>query len=676
MENRSRFRGCGVGLLLLLLLLVVGVVLLFTFDNPRSPALAEDAPTLFIDILSPESAETLTAGQPVQVLVQTWSLAPLDRLELLVNGAVVAQESSVGVAKPSQTTLRWEVGGAGVHTLLARATDLQGQVEESQTLILNVVALPFMEEVVSAGSSLESISQANGTTVSEVMALNPGLDPAVPLPLGQSIVLPPPNNAPAATTSETLQDPQVHTLTGVEMLIQWTLTTFEPVDQSYCYQSTDGQNWQRSPAQNFNFYAGNQWLQPIMASPTTATVNLFLDCWAWKGGTLTYLGQVQRRVALEDPPSQLTLEAAGFIAQGFPMIKPIAQEYPASEKLPAPFALRAPSSVNECAAHHGHLLAGLVCKQLMTSPVQNYHLMIWEWQPDNCIPGTECDSLYGNLGFQLFTVDSYGQPSKPLKRIQTSGQQLSAVPVPWGPVCYGLRAYASNPHKGIPTSIYSDIVTYCPSSPPTPQKMIVTPADWLSMDNAWLVSGCGGDGPHPPYALQGTQILAGYIKVILDKCHKESEATAIVSIPLVDLPTNAVIQRAELQFVQERLIYMDGTDVENDGQPLCITQLVPVENWVNPYSDHFVYGTNTFGALINNAPYKMNLPVKFGGTYNVDVTEVVVGWQKMPQSNHGFIFDTDIVDLYNWNVFSHGADFSFCYSILNQIQLEIDYFAP
>ena len=698
MRSRRAILGC---LTILIILLLAGGALLLWVDNPlnpRSPALAEDAPTLFIDILSPESAEILTAGQPVQVLVQTWSLAPLDRLELLVNGQVVAQEGSVGVAKPSQTTLRWEVGGAGVHTLLARATDLQGQVEESQTLILNVVALPFMEEVVSAGSSLESISQANGTTVSEVMALNPGLDPAVPLPLGQSIVLPPPNNAPAATTSETLQDPQVHTLTGVDMLIQWTLTTFEPVDQSYCYQSTDGQNWQRSPSQNFNFYAGNQWLQPIMASPTTATVNLFLDCWAWKGGTLTYLGQVQRRVALEDPPSQLTLEAAGFIAQGFPMIKPIAQEYPASEKLPAPFALRAPSSVNECAAHHGHLLAGLVCKQLMTSPVQNYHLMIWEWEPKTSCTLKGCVKWVDEIaGYQLFELGLVNPTLRQIKVIKP-GQQVTAVPIPATPVCYALRAYAQDPPEN--PFLASKMVFFCPPPPPPPKKLVLEMDEWLSAQGTtYILSACGekvgnkyivyGEGPFRPESLfpRGTEILVGDQWVNRDKCTSHQNGYAMIHFDVEELPPDAIIHQATLKWKQVDGVHQNdnGTGKTISWKPLCATRLTSIQKpWSAPPYEHFVdyhnddptsnYWLHKVKELSAGAPQQ-----HFSTTAEteIDVTADVLNWIEQPETNFGLMFESWNADLQHTGIYS---DYTWaiarCWSVLDDVQLEVEYYAP
>ena len=84
------------------------------------------------------------------------------------------------IAKPLNVSLIWNGSSPGAHALTVNATDLQGQTRQSQTVIVNLNTPPLSAAVAASGDTLASISQANGVSVNEVVALNPGLASQAP----------------------------------------------------------------------------------------------------------------------------------------------------------------------------------------------------------------------------------------------------------------------------------------------------------------------------------------------------------------------------------------------------------------------------------------------------------------------------------------------------------------
>ena len=95
-KKKKGWRALVIGLVLLVLL--AGAYLIFATGRipflPGRQTIADDNPVIMLDILTPGMAENFLVGQPIQVSVQAWSLAPLDHIELIVDGQVVSRQDA------------------------------------------------------------------------------------------------------------------------------------------------------------------------------------------------------------------------------------------------------------------------------------------------------------------------------------------------------------------------------------------------------------------------------------------------------------------------------------------------------------------------------------------------------------------------------------------------------
>ena len=354
------------------------------------------------------------------------------------------------------------------------------------------------------------------------------------------------------------------------MLIQWALNFNQPVDESYCYQTTDAVNWQRNPVSAFNFLPGQQWQQPILLSAQRSNVILVLDCWGWKAGILNYLGQGQTILSIGSVPREITLEASGFQAVGVPLINPQANMTPCRRKCRRLTACANQKAFLNVLKYFGSSLASLACNEWINEPVQTHDLLIWDWQPGICLPGyNNCNWINEIRGYQVFAVDDNGKPIELLQSVEF-GQQMAAIPVSWGPVCYGVRAYSGHPLGNNPLQ-FSEMVVYCPSDPVQPQTVTIDMDEWYrrkaghystlncpydEKGRKWkslITANTSKDG-YPPLKLypKGNQVLVGDQWTHASSgCDEHRNAKAFIHFPLDQIPPKAVIQQARLQFVQE-----------------------------------------------------------------------------------------------------------------------------
>jgi len=94
-----------------------------------------------------------------------------------------------------------------------------------------------------------------------------------------------------------------------------------PVDQVYCYNSLDGENWSRWPKTGFiSTGEGALEIQESLESilltdldgqPVIQNIDLMMECWGWAGAELQFLGQFSERIAL-DGPGSLNIPTEGF----------------------------------------------------------------------------------------------------------------------------------------------------------------------------------------------------------------------------------------------------------------------------------------------------------------------------------------------------------------------------
>ena len=659
-------------ILLLIIVVVIAIAVWFIWIRPGSELIAGGQPTspVLVDIILPQNGTSINQGEPLSVLAQAWSPSPLISLQLWVDGEVAAVENVETNTVPLKVSWDWEASGPGVHSLFVKATDTEGNEGQSPSLLVNINASGFSQVSASGGQTLEEIGGGLGIPVSDLENLNPGLDPQQPLVEGQPVTVPP------SPITEGQQGSEV--TGGPELVILWQFTPLDQVDESYCYQSLGGDSWQKIPADPFSFFPGDEWLQSYLPIGQQS-LELIMECWGWQGGTLKYLGEGQTSLDYAQIPDEIVIVGPGFQMDGLPEQKPLGGGgLPPEEdqQLPPPFALREAETVSECATHYGtNFWANVVCDGLMNSQVKEYYVLVWEWQPKFC--WGECPGPNEIDGFLVFELDPFNHTETLVKKIPDSGQKVSAVHLPWGWRCYGVRAYAETLSQG---DIFSDVVSYCPGDPPEPEKLVLTPDQWLSTDGDWIVEDCDNYGTAAFFIPSGTQLSVGVYFVDKDDCLKQGDSTAAVKFNLATVGQSfgMTIQRAILRVSQLNVAYSVGSDVAAGAYTpsLCATRLGKAKSdWTGLSSGHFIGNED----ILHHKEYYPASTKGFTwlpeGGFGQDVTAEVLSWIENPTSNNGFIIAASEADLYNQYVLESSWDKGTCYSLL-EAELEIRYFTP
>jgi hypothetical protein len=655
-----------------LILILLGIALIaaavwFFLIRPRS-GIAESGQStspVLVDILLPQNGSSVNQGDTLSVLAQAWSPSPLAALQLWVDGEMVAVANVDTETMPFKASWDWVAGGPGVHSLLVKAMDTEGNEGQSLGLLINVNAGGVSEVLAGGGQSLEDIGGQLGVPVSDLQSLNPGLDPQLPLQDGQPVILP-----PSPITEEGQQG--VEAPNGPELVIKWQFTPLDKVDNSYCYQSLGGDSWQKIPADPFSFFPGDEWLQSYL--PTGQQLELMMECWGWQGDTLKYLGEGQTNLDYAQIPEELIIAGAGFQMDGLPEQKPLGGGggQLGDLQVPPPFALREAESVDDCAAH---MSGQYYFCEFMNSQVKWDYALVWEWQPKFCWPGTDCPWADHVDGYWVYEMDTSLQNPLWIKDIPNYSEHMAPVPLPWGAKCYGVVAYANLlTSEGFKTKT-SDFATYCPGEPPQPEKVVLTPSDWLSSEGMWINEGCDNWADAFRLKPTGTQVVAGFFLFADDEyCDiKQGSGTAAIAFNNIGimLPPEAVVQRATLRFKQVGVKYDGPFDVAlgNFSPPSCATRVGKAKSdWTALSSGHFI-NPDTLGPYYS--PY-----TSIGWDLSPDVTSTVLGWMDNPSSNHGFVLIADPADLVNNYTFESGWDIKICYSQYDSIELEIEYFTP
>lgn len=209
--GRNRFAGCLLVLVLLLILLGVGGGLVATQLQPP------DVIGLQVRINAPQSGEMAEVNRPVSVDASASYAAGLTRLELYVDGALVAVQQ-LQATNPSALNLArdWSPRNAGRHILVARAYGVDNTKADSPIAYLDVVNLvdptvhvtpqdiPQIPDT--THPSLNQLSQGLNIPLTELQRANPGLsgtNPNAPLPPDTPLDLPrSPAPPPAPGTPE------------------------------------------------------------------------------------------------------------------------------------------------------------------------------------------------------------------------------------------------------------------------------------------------------------------------------------------------------------------------------------------------------------------------------------------------------------------------------------------
>lgn len=660
MKRRTVPWGCIVAVLLIVALLAAGGAWWF-FIGQFTTAQVPPASPVQVYLLSPSSGDELEVGDFVSVNLQAVAPEAISWSEVFVDGASLGAVTE----SPEGASWTWQAWPAGIHVLSGRALAADGQLGESQTVIVNVLALSdVFQASAGEGQTLGDVGANFGVPPDQMAGANPKIDPSKPLADGQPV------NVPTGAGGAGVPQPAGGGGDGagggkVPFLITWELKLTGPVDKSYCYLSNGSGTWDKMPKQPFEFFGGleNLYTQVFdVTQPSELTIQA--QCWGWLAGALKYLGQGETKSAAQGP---IQISGDGFQLVGMPQWPeantPQAKEI--KEQVPAPYALRQPKDEADCTAHAAPIVGPFICKTLMSATVTQYRLLEWEWQPG--LPGT---GLWINdiAGYELYEIlpDS-GAPPKYLKSVKPLGARAAAVPVPWGLRCYGVKAYAEGPQYG--GKVESEMATFCPGQPPATQKVTQSPSHWMTTGGAWISENCNVSEIKPLASAAGStqaRITVGSWVEDYGNCYEEGDAYGAVKFPAPPLPNGAVIQQATLKFSKVFLAYgASGTTLGAKPQACADTLGTGVKDWTWMINNLHFAETPSLGAF--------DKPLASMSDYMpspIDVTTTVKDWYKNPSHNHGFIFDPVAPPQ------PSGDGSGECISGLGNFQLDVFYHAP
>lgn len=629
MKKKPSHRGCLLWILLLFLLMLAAGGGLWLY---QSRSLSFDGAVItpvVVTITSPANGDDVYAGDFVPVSAQAISPEGIRSMELFLDGQSLGK-----VTDPSNALWTWQAWPLGVHSFYAQATDAKGQAGYSQVVIVNVIAGDGTMEVnAGEGQTLEQIGAGYGIPPDQMTGANPNLPPSQPLPGGNPVQVP----------VNTIEPPNVPDSKFIS--IKWKIKITEKVDKAYCYVSTGNGVWEKIPKGPFTYFYGqeNFYTQLI---PYNTKANIQMQCWGWVGGTLKYLGQAEKALDPSQSQGEITVGATGFVFAGFfkmPEIEPVKTLQGNKATIPPPFALREPSSAAECASHGDPIVVPLLCNGVMNAKMKENITLIWEWQPAVCVFGF-CNYGVGEIaGYGVYEVDPAKQTFVLIADIKSSAMRVAFPPLPWGGgKCYGVEAYVDYPGSQV-----SGMATYCLGEPPKTQKLTLTPSQWLTAGGQWIQDGdCDSYGLADSYKLanqqdgfgnQAGQVLAGSYLVDDDDedCYREGNYSGAVKFDLqLKLPTNAVIQKAELTFSK---VFMDygATGLAAPSPSSCVKNLGKAsQDWTGLSDSIHFTGKNILGGPAYFSPIQSMSPYL---SLHADVTSAVKEWVKTPSKNHGFI---------------------------------------
>jgi hypothetical protein len=453
------------------------------------------------------------------------------------------------------------------------------------------------------------------------------------------------------------------------------------VDKSYCYTSTGDGIWEKMPKESFEFFAGEVSFYTQVSFDFVNQYGVIqMQCWGWLGGVLKYLGQGETSFDAENPPSQVAIVGDGFELVGVPEIPP--DSGGGSATIPPPYALREPSDSAECTTHGHPLFVPFICDTLMNQFPKEYAILVWEWAPENCWPGYCKYDVTEIEGYHIYEIDPITKAPTYLKQIVGANNKVTAVPLSWGPKCYGVDAYIDS---GVGTS---EIATFCPGIENADMVTLKMITNWVTSEDKLSTEGCSAGfqvNSKPGLGLNiiptgfGTkpgEVFVGAYKFDLSggvlagsNCYEDSYFNAGVKFDLsTALPANAVVEKAVLRFFVPFQDYDDGLFSTPTGGTCVYSVARAKANWSGVIDADHWYAGNVGGFSDFGGPYAS---VLLNPSPQADVTAMLKGWIANPASNHGFILLT-----VNPPSAYEDEQLTLCYSGLSNFELDIYYFAP
>ncbi len=326
----------------LIVLAAVGGLLLAWRVGPLLAFRAMSGPVA--NVVTPWQGSVVALHSTVGVTGEGTSGNGIHELQLWVNGQQWASKVFEIPLDMATATWGWTPSGEGEHLLVVKAIASSGETAESETVhVLAAMAADVrfpMTYAVEPGDRLETVAQNYETSVQDIVDSNPGLDPAAPLSPGQPLTVPVPvpnqpeafpeggfdpappagetKPEPGASLPETVSDymqavgPQVDFQWRDFQLLDGKLAPNQPVEKIYLYVSVDDAHWQRIPADEHNYLVApggvfdlKPLLQPILDQAGGASVKVALEVWAWRDGSLVFLGSYYGNLSASDGGLQL-----------------------------------------------------------------------------------------------------------------------------------------------------------------------------------------------------------------------------------------------------------------------------------------------------------------------------------------------------------------------------------
>ncbi|HSB90317.1 MAG TPA: LysM domain-containing protein [Anaerolineales bacterium] len=297
------------------------------------------------NIVTPVQGTVVALHSTVGVTGEGTSGKGIRELQLWVNGQQWASKVFEVPLDQASSTWGWTPSGEGEHLLVVKAIAASGETAESETVrVLAAMAadVRFPANVVAQpGDSLESLAQNYETSAQDIVNSNPGLDPAAPLSPGQTLTvpIPVPNQPevapeggfdPAPPAGEVKPEPGASLqqvagdylqAVGAQVASGWrdfkiangTITPNQPVEKIFLYVSVDDAHYQRIPANEHDYLVSpsgtfdvKPLLQPLLDQSGLDQIKVNMEVWAWRGGSLVFLGSYYGKLTVSDSGPQLT----------------------------------------------------------------------------------------------------------------------------------------------------------------------------------------------------------------------------------------------------------------------------------------------------------------------------------------------------------------------------------
>ncbi|MBI5823193.1 MAG: hypothetical protein HZB18_04140 [Chloroflexi bacterium] len=274
---------------------------------------------LILLITEPAGGSEYPALASVPVSVQITGDAKI--VELLIDNEPFEESQS---PKYNRAHWGWASTDPGMHTLQARATDNEGNVYTSNSIIVwTSEAVETSTTLIQSeeGDTLNGLAERFNTTPQLIHDLNPYLpsDFFAPIPLNSPIKILNayqaeiqsqfPNldfDLPHSDEAQGSSAPQINFQPNADIPFESNSPLSSDlvfVDRTYYYLSLDNGPWSRVPRNQGEFLTPKngffdleEVLAPLLTSAPSKDIHVTVDAWGWQGGALVFIGRFERIV--------------------------------------------------------------------------------------------------------------------------------------------------------------------------------------------------------------------------------------------------------------------------------------------------------------------------------------------------------------------------------------------